>query len=122
MSRSASSTASSQPWIDWNGSRQVRQPATIEYTNVSALGEFLLGYPNEYGYYTDRPLLDPGDDPANLLPLAEDKPGKRDLGRNGTYLVLRDLSQNVADFGSSSMPPSRTQSPRRRRKPAGRWS
>ena len=31
----------------------------IAYTNVVALGEFLLGYPNEYGKYTDRPLLDP---------------------------------------------------------------
>ena len=88
----------SQPWVDWDGSRKPRQPATLEYTNVSALGEFLLGYPNEYGYYTARPLLDPKDDPANVLPLAEDKPGKRDLGRNGTYLVLRDLSQNVSDF------------------------
>ena len=88
----------SQPWIDWDDRRQIRQCPTTEYTNVSALGEFLLGYPNEYGYYTDRPLLDPKDDPANLLPLAEDKPARRDLGRNGTYLVLRDLSQNVTDF------------------------
>jgi deferrochelatase/peroxidase EfeB len=88
----------SQPWVDWNGRRQVRQPPTTEYTNVSALGEFLLGYPNEYGYYTDRPLLDSKDDPAGLLPLAEDKPGKRDLGRNGTYLVLRDLAQDVDGF------------------------
>lgn len=90
----------SQPWIDWDGNRQIRQPATLEYTNVAALGEFLLGYPNEYGYYTDRPLIDPRDDPENLLPLAEDKPAKHDLGRNGTFLVLRDLSQNVGDFGT----------------------
>jgi deferrochelatase/peroxidase EfeB len=31
--------------------------------------------------------------------LAEDVPGKKDLGRNGTYLVLRDLSQEVLAFG-----------------------
>src|SRR5262249_56445599 len=48
--------------------------------------------------YTDRPLLDPSDDPGKILPLAEDAPGKRDLGRNGTYLVLRDLAQDVVRF------------------------
>ncbi len=88
----------SQPWVDWDGCRQIRQPATAAYTNAAALGEFVLGYPNEYGYYTDRPLLDPAEDPDNILPLAEDKPGKRDLGRNGTYLVLRDLAQDVDGF------------------------
>lgn len=89
----------SQPRLNWDGKLPGRrQPPTTEYTNFSALGEFLLGHPNEYGYYTDRPLLDPKDDPAGMLPLAEDMPGKRDLGRNGTYLVLRDLSQNVSAF------------------------
>jgi deferrochelatase/peroxidase EfeB len=58
----------------------------------------LLGYPNEYGKYTDRPLLEPGDDPDAILPAAEDVPGKKDLGRNGTYLVLRDLSQDAPAF------------------------
>ena len=48
---------------------------------------------------TDRPLLDPSDDPDGILPTAEDVPGKKDLGRNGTYLVLRDLSQEVLAFG-----------------------
>ena len=68
------------------------------YSNVSALGEFLLGYPNEYGRYTDRPLLDADDHPVGSLPLAEDRPGKLDLGRNGTYLVFRDLAQHVRAF------------------------
>jgi deferrochelatase/peroxidase EfeB len=69
-----------------------------EYTNKSALGEFLLGYPNEYGHYTDRPLVDPTDDPKNLLLRAEDEPSKKDFTRNGTYLVFRDLEQDVAAF------------------------
>src|SRR6185436_2915327 len=54
--------------------------------------------PNEYGKYTDRPLLDPGDDPDGILAAAVDVPGKKDLGRNGTYLVLRDLSQDAPAF------------------------
>jgi len=60
-------------------------------------GEFVLGYPNEYGRYTDRPILDPSADPARILPSDPDS-GGCDLGRNGTYLVFRQLSQDVRDF------------------------
>jgi deferrochelatase/peroxidase EfeB len=88
----------SQPELDWERRKPTRLRDIREYTNAAALGEFLLGYPNEYGKYTDRPLLDPGDDPQRILPLAEDVPGKKDFGRNGTYLVVRDLSQDVAGF------------------------
>jgi deferrochelatase/peroxidase EfeB len=63
-----------------------------------SLGEFLLGYPNEYGKYTERPLLSSDDPLAMLLPVAEDAPDKRDLGRNGTYLVVRQLKQDVRGF------------------------
>jgi Dyp-type peroxidase family len=86
----------SQPTIDWNRERDVNQPQTV-YTNVVALGEFLLGYPNEYDKYTIRPLLDP--DPLNRGLLdAEDVPRKKDVGRNGTYLVFRQLRQHVRTF------------------------
>jgi deferrochelatase/peroxidase EfeB len=88
----------SQPVIDWERTKPERLHDTLDYTNVAALGEFLLGYPNEYTRYTDRPLVDEKDDPARILPLAEDKPGKRDFGRNGTYVVVRDLSQDVPAF------------------------
>jgi len=88
----------SQPVLDWERKKSARVHNTTAFTNLSALGEILLGYPNEYGKYTDRPLLDPGDDPDGVLLLAEDVPGKKDLGRNGTYLVLRDLSQEAPAF------------------------
>jgi deferrochelatase/peroxidase EfeB len=65
---------------------------------VVALGEFLLGYPNEYGKYTDRPLLDPSEEGVQSLPSALNDPGKRDLALNGTYLVLRQLEQDVRGF------------------------
>jgi Dyp-type peroxidase family len=45
-------------------------------------GEFVLGYPNEYGLYTDRQLLEAAPD----------------LARNGTYLVFRQLHQDVSGF------------------------
>jgi deferrochelatase/peroxidase EfeB len=87
----------SQPAIDWDRALAAGE-VELEYRNIAALGEFLLGYPNEYNRYTDRPLLDPGDRGATMLPPAEDDPAKRDLGRNGTFLVLRDLRQDVRGF------------------------
>lgn len=86
----------SQPQPDWSQERDVGA-SRIEYSNVVALGEFLLGYRNEYGRYTDRPLLNADALSAGLLPAA-DAPEKRDLGRNGTYLVFRQLRQDVRGF------------------------
>ena len=86
----------SQPQIDWELKRAT--PCTQwEYTNVCALGEFLLGYRNEYGKFTERPLLDAAESNADLLD-AIDAPQKKDLGRNGTYLVMRQLEQDVRGF------------------------
>lgn len=36
--------------------------------NLIKAGEFILGYPNEYNLYTNRPLLKKEEDPQNLLP------------------------------------------------------
>jgi deferrochelatase/peroxidase EfeB len=88
----------SQPQLDWGRTRDVTDDKQLRYTNVSCLGEYLLGYPNEYALYTPRPLVDPGRDTGNLLPSAEDAPDKKDFGRNGSYLVLRQLRQDVAGF------------------------
>ncbi len=87
----------SQPELDW---KRQRIPPKIEdtYTNHIALGEFLLGYTNEYGRYTDRPLLPGNEASAEFLPHAEDHPELRDFGRNGCYLVLRTLEQDVEGF------------------------
>jgi Dyp-type peroxidase family len=88
----------SQPEVDWERKRPVRDQDELEYRNASCLGEFLLGYPNEYGLYTPRPLMAPQRDPGGLLPRAEDAPEQADLGRNGCYLVIRQLRQDVQRF------------------------
>lgn len=87
----------SQPTPDWDRSRT---PATneLEYTNLTSLGEFLLGYPNEYGKYTQRPLIAAGVPASAVLAPAEDESGKLDLGRNGAFLVFRQLQQDVRGF------------------------
>jgi len=88
----------SQPDLDWGRTREVRDRDRLAYDNLSCLGEFLLGYPNEYGLYTPRPLLDRRDTAAAALPPAEDDPASADLGRNGSYLVMRQLRQDVTGF------------------------
>jgi len=86
----------SQPTVDWEQQREA--PKTqLDYTNIVALGEVLLGYRNEYKKITDRPLLEPDASSAGLLP-ALDEPEKKDLARNGTYLVMRQLQQDVRKF------------------------
>ncbi len=87
----------SQPTVDWEQRRQLKGDE-LAYGNLVSLGEFLLGYPNEYGKYTDRPLLAAGSSSSPILPPAEDKLELYDLGRNGTYLTFRQLAQDVRGF------------------------
>ena len=92
-------------------------------------GEFVLGYPNARGQLTDRPLLPAADDPGRLLLPDPAGSGSADLGRNGTYLVLRQLEQDVDGFwrfvGQLTRQPDGTEDPGRRvalaAKMVGRW-
>jgi deferrochelatase/peroxidase EfeB len=61
-------------------------------------GEFVLGYQNQYGQVAESPTVAAADDPARVLPRTGD-PERADLGRNGSYLVLRQLAQDVNGFG-----------------------
>ncbi|MDQ3722490.1 MAG: peroxidase, partial [Actinomycetota bacterium] len=81
----------------------VSQPLIEELSSVRSrdtvkAGEFLLGHPNGYGQFTRRPLVNPRADPASLLADDAEGSGLRDLGRNGTYLVFRQLGQRVGAF------------------------
>jgi Dyp-type peroxidase family len=60
-------------------------------------GEFVLGYQNQYGQVAESPTVAAADDPGRVLPRTDD-PGRADLGRNGSYLVLRQLGQDVDGF------------------------
>jgi Dyp-type peroxidase family len=66
--------------------------------NTINAGEFILGYANGYQQYTHRPLLKPEQDLQQLLPNDPAGSGYRDLGRNGSYLVFRQLHQDVRLF------------------------
>ncbi len=85
----------SQPVLDWD--QQLDAPSQgLEYRNVVALGEFVLGYKNEYGEFGARPLVAAVSDSGLLA--AQDDPAKADLGLNGSYAVIRDLRQDVRGF------------------------
>jgi Dyp-type peroxidase family len=66
--------------------------------NTIQPGEFILGYTNEYGRYTARPLLEASADPGRLLARDAEGSGKADLARNGSYVVFRQLAQDVRAF------------------------
>jgi len=61
-------------------------------------GEFVLGYPNARGQLTGRPLLPASEDPRRLLLPDPTGSGAVDFGRNGSYLVFRQLEQHVERF------------------------
>jgi Dyp-type peroxidase family len=64
-------------------------------------GEFVLGYDNEYGLRPHSPSLASDDDRRGLLhTLPESEGTRRDLGENGSFLVVRQLAQDVAGFWS----------------------
>lgn len=89
----------SQPVVDWECQQSTDSHAREGYSNLMAVGEVVLGYPNEYGLYTPRPLIDASIDSFSKdLPFSEEDPQLKDFGRNGSYLVLRQLAQDVPAF------------------------
>ncbi len=69
-------------------------------------GEFILGYPDNRGNRPPGPCLPAIHDPHNVLSVADADPSfatnavnnLRDLGRNGSFLVIRELEQDVTAF------------------------
>jgi deferrochelatase/peroxidase EfeB len=86
----------SQPSFDWDCLRTPGTTADRDYTNLLALGELLLGHRNEYGLLTERPLLAASEKNAAVLPRGPSE--NCDLGLNGSYLVYRQLGQDVRGF------------------------
>ncbi len=90
----------SQPSVR-NGNGLVDPPSLLaagRTVDTVEPGEFLLGYPNEYGNVPESPTVPADTDPARWLPDCGDGSRRRDLGRDGTYLVFRQLEQDVKAF------------------------
>jgi Dyp-type peroxidase family len=66
--------------------------------NAIQPGEIILGYPNEHGEYPASPMLGAEVDREGLLRDALQDPSQKDFGCNGSYLVFRQLEQDVGGF------------------------
>lgn len=93
-----------QPLVEgFSGARITDDGLPADYDGERRIkaGEFVLGYPNEYGRCPHSPSLASDDDPDGQLRALPDSEGtRRDLGQNGSFLVVRQLSQDVARFWS----------------------
>ena len=92
----------SQPLIEGTYKAERAQAHPL---HVVAAGEFVLGYPDGRGNLPPGPRMPAIYDPSNILPVLDDESSgasdvnrPRDLGRNGTFLVIRQLEQDVAGF------------------------
>ncbi len=98
----------SQPII--RGARPKRE--TDNKLHLVEAGEFILGYPDNRGKIPNAPTIQPNRDPENILPLIsifDDETRfpdfkdnidntQRDLGKNGSFLVVREILQRHTQF------------------------
>lgn len=66
--------------------------------NLINPGEFVFGYRNEYDKYPFSPNVGPDLDKHGLLQPDPNHDGRKDLGRNGSMLVFRQMEQDVFSF------------------------
>lgn len=108
----------SQPIIE--GSPPEQKPSSSQ--DLIKAGEFILGYLNEDDNYPSTPTVPVSQDQSCTLSLLPET-ALKDFGRNGSYLVFRKMSQDVAGFRryfqeTFSTPEERT---RMAAKVVGRW-
>lgn len=96
----------SQPVIRGTKRFLIRPPVR----DVLEPGEFVLGYRNNQGYYPPTASVRAESDPGNRLPVVlQEIPSRfpsfegantaaRDFGRNGSFLVIRQLQQDIEKF------------------------
>jgi Dyp-type peroxidase family len=63
-----------------------------------AAGDVLMGHVDAHGEPAPGPLVKATPGPATNLPQGNAPDGFRDLGLNGSYLVIRELRQDVSRF------------------------
>lgn len=81
----------SQPIIEGSG-------RVGDKDDVIKAGEFLFGYKNEFGVYPDTPLIVKEQGDLNLLTPDAGGSGQKDIGKDGTFMVMRQLDQDVNKF------------------------
>ena len=77
------------------------QPVPIDPWHGVAAGDVLMGQINAHGEPAPGPLVRATLDTGALLPVGGAPTGYRDLGLDGTYMVVRELHQDVKAFWDS---------------------
>lgn len=92
----------SQPVIRGTGREASAQVNSMHLVNA---GEFLFGYRDEHGFYPPSPSVPRRADPQGILRaidmdggITADKAALHDFGRNGSFMVVRQLWQHVERF------------------------
>ena len=99
----------SEPKIDWEQGFTTELHRRLDYANLLAPGELVLGYPNEYQEVTPRPLVDPHAPGADDLPGAHDAPGPpRSRHATAPISCCASCTRTCAASGSSSTRPPAT--------------
>ena len=87
----------SQPTIEGNTGDRPEIPE-----NIVKAGEFVLGYENQYSRYAESPKVLEENDSKDMLRKTPDpdyaNERLKDLGMNGSYIVFRQLSEDVKGF------------------------
>ncbi len=93
-------------------SRTTPDPANVNPNEVPA-GEFILGYKNAYDRFPDSPSGHATRGKTARLPTHARRTTEQDFGRNGTYVVFRQLEQRVSEFWKFSLQnhPGATENP-----------
>jgi Dyp-type peroxidase family len=81
----------------------IRSQHTDQLDHLVAPGEVLCGYPDERDNISPSPVVSIGKDILNVLPeepFQSRQDSQKDFGFNGSYLVIRQLQQNVEAFDS----------------------
>lgn len=79
----------------------VKRAESEDARHLVEAGEFILGYRDNRGYFPPSLLVDARKDAADILaePAGETGAGRlKDFGRNGSFLVVRHLEQDVRGF------------------------
>jgi Dyp-type peroxidase family len=86
----------SQPYIQ--GMQIDPRTEPLPGQNTVKAGEFVLGYPNEYDQVPTSPTVPSTLGSNELLAASSAGENRCDFGRNGSFLVVRKLEQDVAGF------------------------
>lgn len=76
----------------------VSGPGTESKWHRIPAGEVIIGQTNAHGDLAAGPIVAEVPEKPTMLGVGNAPPGYRDLGRNGSYLVIRELQQDVAGF------------------------